>query len=105
MIGALGRQSLESVVREISNPILGDEYPVKSLKRRRGALIRPGEAATKKMQLLKIHIIQEVTEGAHHAPIETALVLVLGLVNEVEITPNKPQAWTSLTYLPKLLQK
>jgi len=57
------------------------------------------------VQLLKLHVVQELPEGAHQTPVQSAVIFVFGLVNEVKVTTNKPRARAGCTYLSKLIKE
>jgi hypothetical protein len=58
-----------------------------------------------KVQLLELAVVEEATEPTHHTMVDIGVVLILGLIDEVEVTTKDPGALASLSHLPQLGKK
>jgi hypothetical protein len=90
MIGAVGRQGLQKMVRESAQPLRRDEDTVKEHQRRRVSSTGPSEAPSSKANLLKLHPINESPKYCQTSSINPIIVLIRHVENHVEITTDAP---------------
>ena len=57
------------------------------------------------MQFLQLSLTNEMSESIHHAPIESAIILVNSLVNKIEIAPDEPSSRADSTHFPQFIQE
>jgi predicted nucleotidyltransferase len=63
---------------------------VNPFQRRVATLMALGKEAPLKMDVLERDSIEEATKLAHQTPIETVIVLVLGVIDHIEIAREEP---------------
>jgi hypothetical protein len=86
-------------------PLHGDEDPVDLLQGRVRSFIAPGEQSALHVDLFHNSFIDEMTELAHPAPMETTVILVLHAVYHVEVPADHPRAEPDLSQCVELLEE
>lgn len=68
-------------------------------------IVGPSVFAANQGDVNKAYVIDELSEPAHHGPIQIFIIFILHLINQVEITCQHPWTMTIISDLSKLLPK